>query len=504
MFMQKFKQAARSMVPMIPAMAFISAYQQSHKVVDAIVAGAIFAVPMALISVIRNRINKVSPSEPVDTVSLPNIEPSHEIEAPLLSSEDKLYEEALIEIETGNIVKSLWARAMAEAGGDEARTKALYIRHRVENFRLQKPPSHIPSEPHIEQQRVVNPSSSVSEEKIASNSSSTQTEVPESACKKINDEESYGRFIKGLLLIITFLLLVPVIIGVLGRRNEGSDDHSNSGKYVASAPVNAGDTNVNPHSPPAQLQQANGKDAPTDVHSQLIGGGSSKKLFNGSAWETTDIFSYPEFSAEGLGGVWTRVGYENGTLGKLTIRDVASNTFAFSLSALYGINRDIGPNIGEIEGIALREGNAAVFKEQEYGCEMRFRRKNDRLLVSHSQECNSFGGLNVTFWGEYAKDVEPAPSAAGVAPSQTSINCTRAANPAEIAICTDADLMALDKKLTEAYSRVRDRLSASQFAEVRRSQIQWIGDRNHKCRGSVPCLKQEIDMRTSELNRIFP
>lgn len=52
------------------------------------------------------------------------------------ATEDKLYEQALTEVDSGQTVKALWARAFADAEGDEAKTKALYIRFRVENLKL--------------------------------------------------------------------------------------------------------------------------------------------------------------------------------------------------------------------------------------------------------------------------------------------------------------------------------------------------------------------------------
>jgi hypothetical protein len=44
---------------------------------------------------------------------------------------DKFYEQALIELEAGQCVKATWARALAEANGDDAKSKAAYIRLRV-------------------------------------------------------------------------------------------------------------------------------------------------------------------------------------------------------------------------------------------------------------------------------------------------------------------------------------------------------------------------------------
>ena len=86
--------------------------------------------------------------------------------------------------------------------------------------------------------------------------------------------------------------------------------------------------------------------------------------------------------------------------------------------------------------------------------------------------------------------------------SQFSINCALARTPAEIAICTNPQLKALDGKHSQAYSSVKERLSPTGFAFVQRNQIQWIQERERKCGDSVDCLTQEISKRISELNRL--
>jgi hypothetical protein len=49
-------------------------------------------------------------------------------------SEDDAYLKALDEIETGNIERSIYARALAESDGKEEMVKARYIKLRVEKF----------------------------------------------------------------------------------------------------------------------------------------------------------------------------------------------------------------------------------------------------------------------------------------------------------------------------------------------------------------------------------
>jgi len=55
-------------------------------------------------------------------------------ESPPSAEEEPLYEQALSEIETGNVRKGLWAKSLADSDGDEAATKAIYLRYRVKSL----------------------------------------------------------------------------------------------------------------------------------------------------------------------------------------------------------------------------------------------------------------------------------------------------------------------------------------------------------------------------------
>ncbi len=59
-----------------------------------------------------------------------NSEPYNHVEQARVSG-DAAYAQALSEIETGQTDKALWARAFAEADGDENRVKAAYIKSRA-------------------------------------------------------------------------------------------------------------------------------------------------------------------------------------------------------------------------------------------------------------------------------------------------------------------------------------------------------------------------------------
>lgn len=85
-------------------------------------------------------------------------------------------------------------------------------------------------------------------------------------------------------------------------------------------------------------------------------------------------------------------------------------------------------------------------------------------------------------------------------PSVLAINCARAKTPPEVAICSNPALKAFDDYLSDAYATIRGTVSTDIFAEIRKSQIQWIQQRDLKCGGEVLCLMREIHARTAALN----
>lgn len=86
------------------------------------------------------------------------------------------------------------------------------------------------------------------------------------------------------------------------------------------------------------------------------------------------------------------------------------------------------------------------------------------------------------------------------APTWAGIDCDRARTGPEIAICSDPKLKAFDDYLAQAYSRIRSVLPEALFDEVRRSQRQWIAQRDTQCGTDVPCLMRETYERTAALN----
>jgi uncharacterized protein YecT (DUF1311 family) len=82
-----------------------------------------------------------------------------------------------------------------------------------------------------------------------------------------------------------------------------------------------------------------------------------------------------------------------------------------------------------------------------------------------------------------------------------AIDCHRAKNNVEQAICGDAQALDADRKLGAAYDRLRSSLSNDERAGLRSSQLAWIGDREGTCKAKhadaplAKCLAEESEMR---------
>lgn len=85
-------------------------------------------------------------------------------------------------------------------------------------------------------------------------------------------------------------------------------------------------------------------------------------------------------------------------------------------------------------------------------------------------------------------------------PIVSAINCDRAKTAPEVAICSNPVLKAFDDYLSDAYAAIRSTVPTDVFAEVRKSQIQWIKQRDARCSGEVSCLMRETHARTAALN----
>jgi S1-C subfamily serine protease len=80
-----------------------------------------------------------------------------------------------------------------------------------------------------------------------------------------------------------------------------------------------------------------------------------------------------------------------------------------------------------------------------------------------------------------------------------AIDCLRATTPAEVTICTDPEVKALDDYLTSAYGKLRTAVNAQMFDGVRRSQLTWIRSRDARCGGNPRCIADATYARAVEL-----
>jgi hypothetical protein len=93
------------------------------------------------------------------------------------------------------------------------------------------------------------------------------------------------------------------------------------------------------------------------------------------------------------------------TPGTLKIKPVSAKKFSFKVESLSGANT------GEISGFAAVKGNKAYFDDRLgakkgvdiYGCILTFTNKGTSIRVSQNDKCQAYGGMNVSFEGEYLK-----------------------------------------------------------------------------------------------------
>ena len=80
-------------------------------------------------------------------------------------------------------------------------------------------------------------------------------------------------------------------------------------------------------------------------------------------------------------------------------------------------------------------------------------------------------------------------------------DCAKATTPIDRLICSDQDLAALDRKLTERYVQLRDRLSPEGLTVLRDSQRKWLAGRKECMTGDTAalCLSSQYTERTNDL-----
>ena len=85
--------------------------------------------------------------------------------------------------------------------------------------------------------------------------------------------------------------------------------------------------------------------------------------------------------------------------------------------------------------------------------------------------------------------------------AQPSFNCSKASHEAELLICKDAELAALDRSLADLYSVVLKHTPASEQKQLKAEQIGWVKGRNEcwKASDQRGCIKSEYEARIREL-----
>lgn len=108
---------------------------------------------------------------------------------------------------------------------------------------------------------------------------------------------------------------------------------------------------------------------------------------------------------EGINGQYILVGGGSSSA-ELTVRQLTNGDIRVIGEALWGTNREYGPNIGTLDFLAELNGNLAVFEdhlpgeERPYSASLTF---SDGLLVVDEENHVGYFGMNVSFAGTYAK-----------------------------------------------------------------------------------------------------
>lgn len=83
----------------------------------------------------RKAVGRIKSAGALSDVAVASSKESGQMNMPIqksnIAQEDAWYEQALDELNSGETVKAIWARAMVEGAGDDAKTKAAYIRLRL-------------------------------------------------------------------------------------------------------------------------------------------------------------------------------------------------------------------------------------------------------------------------------------------------------------------------------------------------------------------------------------
>lgn len=108
---------------------------------------------------------------------------------------------------------------------------------------------------------------------------------------------------------------------------------------------------------------------------------------------------------EGINGQYIRVDSGSNSA-ELTVRQMPSGDIRVIGEALWGANREYGPNIGTLDFLAHLDGDLAVFEDHQLGDDRpyiaRLTFAHGSLVVDEENPVGYFG-MNVSFAGVYAK-----------------------------------------------------------------------------------------------------
>ena len=138
-----------------------------------------------------------------------------------IAQEDAWYEQALDELNSGETVKAIWARAMVEGAGDDAKTKAAYIRLRL--VQLQSTYQGIPNAAPSSGEPAINDDATVSEDAGGDSGKKIQKSLEE-----VIPSEAKGGFPGELVAVISIAMFI-VMVGVIITGNSKSNNNAQNG-----------------------------------------------------------------------------------------------------------------------------------------------------------------------------------------------------------------------------------------------------------------------------------
>ncbi|MGY1490018.1 hypothetical protein ACW4YW_11435 [Methylobacillus pratensis] len=110
-------------------------------------------------------------------------------------------------------------------------------------------------------------------------------------------------------------------------------------------------------------------------------------------------------ATEGINGQYIRVDGGSSSA-ELTVRQLPNGDIRVIGEALWGANREHGPNIGTLDFLADLDGNVAIFEDHLLGDDRPYRAclifANELLEVDEDNPGGYFG-MNVSFAGTYVK-----------------------------------------------------------------------------------------------------